>query len=283
MMASPENIGITKTSGLSALFRYRNKADTCYLPYITENGRSRRTYLLLVIDDHARMVVGAEIFYNDNSCNFQQVFKKAVSAYGIPGKLYTDSGSPYANEQLSLICGSIGTLNLRAPVRDGASKGKVERMFRTLKDRWLSGLDMSQIRSLREFNDSLFNYILEHNRTVHSATGETPIDRFMRTRDQVRLPVSREWLDECFHNRIRRKVNNNSCVTIDKTCYDAPMQFIGMTVEIRFLPGAMEDAYILYEGVHYPIRRTDKIANCKARRDNSLPKIDYGKEDAPNA
>ena len=48
------------------------------------------------------------------------------SAYGIPTKLYVDSGSPYKNEQLSLICGSLGIVLLHTPIRDGASKGYVK-------------------------------------------------------------------------------------------------------------------------------------------------------------
>ena len=54
-----------------------------------------------------------------------------MAAYGIPHKLYVDNGAPYSNDQLSYICGSIGTVLLHTPVRDGASKGKVERNFRT--------------------------------------------------------------------------------------------------------------------------------------------------------
>jgi hypothetical protein len=50
-----------------------------------------------------------------------------------------------------------------------------------------------------------------------------------------------------------------------------------MKVEIRYLPDRMEDAYIFYEGIHYPIRATDKVANGKAKR-NSLPSIDYSKQ-----
>jgi transposase InsO family protein len=253
------------------------QADSCYFPHITENGRTRRTYCLMIIDDHSRLIVGGEIFYNDNAYNFQLVFKSAVSAYGIPDKLYADNGAPYANEQLSLICGSIGTVSIRTPVRDGASKGKVERNFRTMRNRFISLLDFSQIHSIKEFNALLKNYIHTHNRTMHTALKESPLDRFMRTRESIRLPKSMEWLDECFHNRIVRKVNNDSCLSIDKVYYDAPMQFIGMKVEVRFLPGAMEDAYILYEGISYPILRTDKVANSKTKR-NNLPKIDYGKD-----
>ena len=157
------------------------QSDTCYLPYITENGKSRRTYLIMIIDDHSRLIVGGEIFYNDNAYNYQKVLKRAIATYGIPDKLYLDNGSPYSNRQLTLICGSVGTLELHTPVRDGASKGKVERNFRTLKDRWLHALDTSKIHSLEEFNALLTKYIHQHNTTIHSSTKESPVDRFLQT------------------------------------------------------------------------------------------------------
>lgn len=252
------------------------QADTCYLPHISEGGKSRRTYLIMIIDDHSRMIVGGRIFYNDNAYNFQTILKDAIATYGIPNKLYLDNGASYSNQQLALICGSVGTVKLHTPVRDGASKGKIERNFRTLKNRWLYGLDTSQILSLEEFNQELAHYIRKHNTTVHSATGKTPMDRFLATRDHIRAPKSKEWLEECFQNRIWRKVNNDACISIDGIYYDAPPQFIRMKVEVRYLPGQMEDAYLLYEDLHYPLYRTDKVANGKTKR-NNFPAIDYSK------
>ena len=122
------------------------QADTCYLPYITEDGKSRRVYCIMIIDDHSRLLVGGELFYHDNACNFQKVLKNAIAAYGIPDKLYVDNGCSYSNEQLSMICVSLGILLLHTRVRDGASKGKVERHFRTLKERWLYTLDIDPLR-----------------------------------------------------------------------------------------------------------------------------------------
>lgn len=255
------------------------QADTCYLPHICENGRNRRTYLIMIIDDHSRLIVGGQIFYNDNAYNFQTVLKNAIASYGIPHKLYLDNGSPYKNDQLTLICGSVGTLELHTPVRDGASKGKVERNFRTLKNRWLYGLDTSAITSLKEFNEELAAYIRRHNTTIHSTTRQTPLDRFLLTKGRIQTPKSPEWLSECFHNRITRKVNNDSCISIDGTYYDAPQQFIGMKVEIRFLPGSMDQAYILYEGIHFPIRPTNKFENARTKRNHDLPTIDYSRKE----
>lgn len=251
------------------------QADTAYLPYITENGRKHRTYLIMIIDDHSRLIVGGEIFYSDNAYNYQKVLKDSIVTYGIPDSLYMDNGGPYRNDQLTAILDSLGIVESHTPVRDGASKGKVERNFRTLRSRWLSTLNADEIESLAEFNDRLTLYIRQHNTTIHSATGEAPIERYMRTRSHVRSPKSREWLDECFMNRLLRKVNNDSCITIDGELYDAPMQFIGMKVEVRFLPGRMEGAYILYGEHRFPIFRTDKNANAFAKRNSNLPDIRF--------
>ena len=252
------------------------QADSCYLPYITEDGQRRRVFCIMIIDDHSRLLVGGGLFYNDNAYNFQKVLKSAVAAYGIPFKLYVDNGCSYSNEQLSLICGSIGTVLLHTRIRDGASKAKIERQFRTLKETWLYTLDLDSIHSLEQFNRLLADYIRAYNTSFHTGIGSTPLERYRNTCTSVRSPKSREWLDECFYNRITRKVNKDSTVSIDKVYYDVPMQFISSKVEIRFLPDDMSSAFILYEGEHYPIRRTDKNENCRTKRNNT-PSIDYSR------
>jgi hypothetical protein len=253
------------------------QADTCYLPYITENGKSRRVYLIMIVDDHSRMIVGGQLFYADTAYNFQKVLKQAVATYGIPHMLYVDNGSVYVNKQLDFICGSIGTLKLQTPVRDGASKGKVERAFRTLRNRWINGLDPSTVTSLEQFNTLLADYIRSYNTTVHSGIDCTPMDRFVAGTSHIKVPESSDWLDACFHNRIQRKVNNDSCVSINKSSFDAPQQFIGMTVDIRFLPDHMDEAFILYDDKHYPLKHTDKVANAKTKRNNTFDSLDYSK------
>ena len=252
------------------------QADTCYLPHITEDGQCRRVYCVMIIDDHSRLLVGGELFYNDNAANFQKVLKDAIATYGIPDKLYVDNGGPYCNEQLSLICGSVGTVLLHTRVRDGASKAYVDRHFRTLKERWLYTLDVASISSLAEFNSLLKDYMRSYNTTFHTGIDCTPFSRYQDTKSHSRTPQSREWLEECFLNRIARKVNKDSTVSIDKTSFDVPMQFISMKVDIRYQPSDMDTAFILYEGKHFPLLRTDKNANCHTKRNNA-PTIDYSK------
>jgi transposase InsO family protein len=253
------------------------QADTCFFPYVPDDsGKRRRTYLIAIVDDYSRMIVGARLFFEDNAYNFQKLLKDAVATAGIPQKLYVDHGSSYENSQLKFICGSIGTVLLYAPVRDGAAKAKVERTFGVLKSRWLNGLDVRQIHSLEEFNRELAEAVRKHNLTVNSSTGQTPMDRFLGTRGRIRLPESEDWLSECFMNRELRKVRNDSTLSLQNMQFDAPMQFIRSTVEVRFLPNRLSEAYILDCGVRYPLKLTDKQANSRVKREN-LPTVDYSK------
>ena len=252
------------------------QADTCYLPHITEDGTSKRVYCIMIIDDHSRLLVGGELFYNDNACNFQKVLKDAIATYGIPDKLYVDNGCSYSNAQLSMICVSLGILLLHTRIRDGASKGKVERHFRTLKERWLYTLDINKITSLSQFNGMLKDYMRDYNTTFHRGIDTIPLERYQASKDHPRKPESRQWLDDCFYNRITRKVRKDSTISIDKVCYDVPMQFISAKVEVRYLPDDMTSAYILFDGEKFPIRQTSRNDNCHTRRNNP-PAIDYSK------
>ena len=251
------------------------QADSSYFPYIPdENGTARRTYLLAICDDHSRMIVAAEIFFNDNAANFQKLLKGAVATYGLIHKLYVDHGGPYDNGQIALICGNIGTVLLHAPVRDSSAKGKIERVFKTIKETWLYGIDTSKIKSIDEFNRMLGEFVRSYNLTIHSSTGETPMDRFLATRDRIKPPVSREWLDESFLNRERRKVRSDGTLQIRKIQFDVPLQFIGQTVDVRFPPDCMDEACIVYDKVKYPLRKTNKVENSRVKRNDI--RIDYG-------
>jgi len=243
------------------------QADSCHFPFIAcENGGKKKTYLLTIIDDFSRMIVAAGIFFNDNAVNFQTLLKGAVATYGVANKIYCDSGGPYINHQTEFICGSIGALLLHAPVRDGAAKGKIERLFGSIKETWLYGLDLDTITSIEVFNKELSEFVRKYNLTVHSATGEAPIDRYLRTRERIKCPQSFEWLQECFMHRERRKVRNDATVTINKTQFDCPMHFIGQTVEVRFSPEQLDDAFILFDKKRYPLRKTNKAENSRTKR-----------------
>ena len=93
----------------------------------------------------------------------------------------------------------------------------MERHFRTLKERWLYTLDISSITSLAQFNTMLKDYMRSYNTTFHRGIDSTPLERYQNSKDHPRKPQSRQWLDDCFYNRITRKVRKDSTITIEVT------------------------------------------------------------------
>lgn len=255
------------------------QADTLYGPFITENGINRRTYCIMILDDKSRMIVGGKFFYEDNSPNFLKVLKEAVASYGIPQKLYVDNGASYKNSQLPLICGQLGTVLIHTPVRDGASKGKVERNFRTLRTRFLDTILPDSLSSIGELNRLLVEYIRMHNTSLHSGTGMIPHTRYMEDIFRVKMPKSRDWLNDCFLYRVKRKVRNDSTILLDNKLFDVPMEYIRCNVEIRYVPGDTDSVFIYESDRRIPIRLTNKVENSKTKRKNHYSLI-YGGNDA---
>ena len=137
-------------------------------------------------------------------------------------------------------------------------------------------MDIASITSLSQFNGMLKDYMRDYNTTFHRGIGSTPLERYQASKDHPRTPQSRQWLDDCFYNRITRKVRKDSTITIDNVCYDVPMQFISAKVDVRFLPYDMTSAYILFDDKKFPIRQTNRNDNCHTKR-NNLPAIDYSR------
>ena len=135
-------------------------------------------------------------------------------------------------------------------------------------------MDINKIPSLDAFNRELAIFIRSYNLCVHSATDSTPMQRFLQSKDRIKVPSSREWLDECFLHRLTRKVRNDATVKIDNVFYDIPLQFIGQTVEIRWDPQNPAACYLFFEQKKYPIRKTNKQENARTQRNKEI-QIDY--------
>ena len=220
---------------------------------------SKTAYYRRVTQNPLKLPDGREIMYNPKTLEKWDEYYRKNGMDALMPKTRSDKG---------------GSRTLNNAAIEEIYRLKVERNLRTLKDRWLNGLNTKQIPSLGDFNRQLKEYINQHNTTIHSATGEKPIDRYMRDFSRIRKPENTSWLEECFMNRQTRRVNNDGTLSIFRTLLDAPMQFIGMKVQVRYLPDALDKSYIFYEGQHYPLRLTNKVENSKSKRNNG-PSIDY--------
>ena len=100
------------------------QGDTSHGPIITIDGKKVQTYLIQLIDDASRLMVGYKFFLRDNALNFQIVLKDAIKTYGIPKRIFVDNGTPYKNMQLKSICASMGIALIHAKPYSPESKAK---------------------------------------------------------------------------------------------------------------------------------------------------------------
>ena len=135
----------------------------------TPDGKKRRVYIIALIDDASRMVVGAGVFFNDTFVNLMSVLKSAVSKYGVPKVFNFDNGSAYKNRQAELLTARIGSaINYCRPYTPTA-KAKIERWFRTMKDQWMASLDLRDFHSLDALHGSLSAFVRSYNLAPHSS------------------------------------------------------------------------------------------------------------------
>lgn len=210
--------------------------DSSVGPYIKLNGKKERTYIIALIDDASRMIVGIDIFLNDNFVNLMSVIRSGVSCYGKPKLFNFDNGSNYRSNQMALVSARLGsTINYCAPYTP-TSKAKIERWFRTMKDQWMSQLNMNDYKSLEELRTSLREYVQRYNQTAHSSLGgKTPQERFFQESSLI-IRIDEEKIDKIFLLEIERKVSADNVVRIDNQDYEVDYRYANQKLLIRYSP-----------------------------------------------
>lgn len=251
------------------------QADTSVGPYIKVDGIKYRTYIIMFIDDKSRLIMGYDIFYNDNAINMQKVFKNAVKTYGRPKRLFVDNGTPYDNKQLAMICASLGIELIHAKPYTPEAKAKQERLFRTIKDGWMRCTDWNSFESLEDTKKSLNEFLYNNYiNKVHSSTKMSPNERWHNEYNNITF-LEESFIDECFLHRTFNKVRKDMTVKFKNEFYEIPFKYIGQTIELRYDPLNLNELF-LYENNKRikSIRKVDKVANSKIKRKNG---IDYSK------
>ncbi len=242
------------------------QADTMFGPYIKNNGKMIQTKLIAFIDDASRVICHAGFFYNENIEALVLALKAAFYKRGVPKQLYVDNGSIYCSQEITLICARVGCILRHTPVRDGASKGKIERFFRGLRDRFLArNLDLSSLEAL---NRQLTRWIEEeYNAQKHTAIGMAPVNRFALDMKFINFLPPNQANDELFFAEETRKVKKDNTFSFKNIRYEAPADLRDKTITIRFDRSAF-DRVIVYYKTHRmgSARELDLIANSKIRR-----------------
>ena len=240
--------------------------DTCVGPRITMEGGKRRIYVLALIDDASRYITGAMVFYQDNFNSLLQVMKSAVSKFGVPKVWNFDNGSSFKNHQMELLAARTGsTVNYCHPYTP-TQKAKIERWFRTLRDKWLGVTDLTEFSSLSAIQENLDHFVDTYNHTVHaSLNGKTPDERFFSEPECIRR-LSADEIEKDFLLEAKRRVSPDCVLTMDNTEYEVDSCYARKHVKIRYTADLKTIMLENEDGSFTPIRLLNKQENAEAKR-----------------
>lgn len=242
--------------------------DSSVGPYLTTyDGKKHKVYVIALIDDASRFIVGIDVFFNDNFINLMSVIKSAVAKFGVPKVFNFDNGPGYRNKQMELLSARIGSTIHYCKPYSPIQKAKIERWFRTLKDQWMATLNMKDFHTLDELRGSLLTYVRLYNQRVHSSlNGKSPEERFFSEPEYIRR-ISDEQIESSFLLEIERRVSADSVITIDQVEYEVDYRFAKQRITLRYSPD-MDDIYVVeHDGTLTPIRILNKQENSTVKRE----------------
>lgn len=235
--------------------------DTMVGPYLKNGKTSTQAKLIAFIDDASRVVPHGQFFFAENTDTLIVALKAALYKRGIPQTLYVDNGAIYTSIEINQICSRLGIVLCHTPVRDGAAKGKIERLFRTVRDQFLlQKLDLSSLEVLnRQFHHWLEN---DYNARVHGTLQMKPIDRFGMDLQRIRFLNPMEANDELFYVEQARTVRKDNTFSINNIRYETPRDLADRTIQVRYDRAHPSRIVVYYKGERMgEASRLDFLAN----------------------
>ncbi|MDQ4033824.1 MAG: DDE-type integrase/transposase/recombinase, partial [Actinomycetota bacterium] len=219
----------------------------------------RKTYLFAFIDDHSRALVGYRWGHSEDTVRLEAALRAALAARGVPRRIYVDNGSAFVDSQLLRACASLGIGLVHSRPGQPAGRGKIERVFRTVREQFLveiadgtetaEGPDRagSPIVDLAELNSTFTAWVEQvYHRRPHTETGQPPLARWLAPGPPT-LPT-REALHEAFLWSERRTVTKTATVSLHGNTYEVDAALVGHRVELVFDPFDLTDIAVRYQG-----------------------------------
>lgn len=202
-------------------------------------GKAQATHLCLILDDHSRLVPFARYYPRADTQSFHHTLKEAIRRRGLPLKLYTDQGGPFTCDHTKIICANLRIRLLHAKPYHAWSKGKVERMFRTIQQDFEAGLRLpgQTAGSLADLNERLCRWLEEvYHARVHSSTRMSPFERFSRQSHNLRSLPGEEDLERLFFMRLKRVVRKDGTIRLENRIFEVDLSLRGLEVEVLYDP-----------------------------------------------
>ena len=212
--------------------------------WVKQDGNVVKASLVAVLDHCSKLCLHGEWFVAANLPALEKTVTQSLLAYGLFERLHVDHGAIYEAYLLKNVCGDFG-IDLKFSRRGYApGKGGIERFWLTAEEDFIHEVGDSTRFTLAELNQKYRAWEYEYNRTVHSATGEAPLERYQRLVGEPRWPDPVK-LRQAALLREQRVVDKRFCtVRVRNAEFLVDPSLRGKRVQVRYDPYVLDEVLV---------------------------------------
>ena len=239
---------------------------------LTAQGEYVQPVCVAFIDDHSRLVCHAQWYLQETAEVLAHAFIQAVLKRGLPRGFYTDCGSAMRAEEFVTGLETLSVLQKRTLPYSPHQNGKQEAFWQPLEGRLMKMVPRGPALTLEVLNRLTQAWVeQEYQASVHSETGQKPIDRFLGGTSVLRPAPNYDELRRAFRMRVtRHQRQNDGTVSLDGVRFEIPAVYRHLEkLTLRYARWDLSEAEILCDLTFKPlarIRPIDKLANANAIR-----------------
>jgi transposase InsO family protein len=204
---------------------------------VAPDGEWVRPILLAVLDDRSRLICHAQWYLDETARSLVHGLIQAFLKRGLPRSLMTDNGSAMLALESAEGMARLGILHQTTLPYSPHQNGKQEVVWSQVEGRLLAMLEGEPELSLAQLNRATLAWVeCEYQRTVHSETGQTPIERWLAGPSVGRSSPSPEDLRRAFTARqVRTQRRSDGTISVGGRRFEVPDRFRHLTrLTIRF-------------------------------------------------
>jgi transposase InsO family protein len=168
----------------------------------------RYAYLVGMIDDYSRYLVGLELYRSQTADQVIEVYRRAVGEYGVPKEVLTDRGRQYTNWrgttrfERELVKDRVK--HIKSQAHHPMTLGKIERFWKTVYEEFLV---RAQFGSFEEAQERVRHWVkyYNHKRPHQGIGGLYPADRYFEIQGELRKVMERGIAENVLEMALRGK------------------------------------------------------------------------------
>ncbi len=238
--------------------------------WVEDDGEPRKVCLTAVEDDYSRAITGYYLHVEPPSalCGAlalrQAILPKPEAGWpvcGIPKVIYNDNGPDFTSEHLEQVAAHLGARTIFSIPYQPRGRGKIERFFRTLEQRFVpkapgylsrgKPVSTKGLLTIEQLDARFRTWLLDRYQTrVHAEIKQTPLERWSADGFFPNLPGSTGELDLLLLTIANTRTVQRDGISFKSGKYSdlALGAYIGEPVTIRYDPRDSGEIRVYHEG-----------------------------------